>query len=102
DFDRSPGTASTIGPTPFGGSIHLLSPAMESSPVVRATVSYGSFNTILVDGTFDSGAFGGKKSNLLVDVQHMTSKGFETYNNQIPNARSLKHAYNYSGNNTHT
>jgi len=25
DFDRSPGTASTIGPTPFGGSIHLLS-----------------------------------------------------------------------------
>ena len=25
DFDRSPGTASTTGPTPFGGSIHLLS-----------------------------------------------------------------------------
>lgn len=102
DFDRSPGTASTIGPTPFGGSIHLLSPAMESSPVVRATVSYGSFNTILVDGTFDSGAFGGKKSNLLVDVQHMTSKGFETYNNQIRNAGSLKYVYKFSENNTLT
>lgn len=23
DLDRSPGTASTVGPTPFGGSIHL-------------------------------------------------------------------------------
>ena len=25
DFDRSPGSASTVGPTPFGGSINLLS-----------------------------------------------------------------------------
>jgi iron complex outermembrane receptor protein len=102
DFDRSPGTASTIGPTPFGGSIHLLSPTMETSPVLRATVSYGSFNTILVDGTFDSGYFGGKKSNLLMDVQHMTSKGFETYNNQIRNAGSLKYVYKFSENNTLT
>lgn len=30
DFDRSPGTASTIGPTPFGGSIHLLSKSVFS------------------------------------------------------------------------
>ena len=30
DFDRSPGSASTIGPTPFGGSIHLLSMPLSS------------------------------------------------------------------------
>ena len=61
DFDRSPGSASTIGPTPFGGSIHLLSPDMATVPSVQANISYGSFNTILVDGTYDSGWFGGKK-----------------------------------------
>ncbi|MBZ5660928.1 MAG: TonB-dependent receptor [Acidobacteriia bacterium] len=102
DFDRSPGTASTIGPTPFGGSIHLLSPTMEVSPVLRATVSYGSFHTILTDATFDSGLFGGKKSNLLVDVQHMQSSGFETYNYQYRNAGSLKYVYKFSENNVLT
>lgn len=102
DFDRSPGSASTIGPTPFGGSIHLLSPTMETSPVLRATVSYGSFHTILADATFDSGAFGGKKSNLLVDVQHMQSDGYETYNYQTRNAGSLKYVYKFSENNVLT
>ena len=32
DFDRIPGTASTIGPTPFGGSIHLLSRDSRPAP----------------------------------------------------------------------
>ena len=49
DFDRSPGTASTIGPTPFGGSIHLLSPDMAAAPLIQGSVSYGSFNTELYD-----------------------------------------------------
>jgi iron complex outermembrane recepter protein len=102
DFDRSPGSASTIGPTPFGGTIHLLSPEMASAPIVQANVSYGSFNTILVDGSFDSGWFGGKKSNLLVDAQHMTSKGFETDNYQTRNAGSLKYVYKFSENNVLT
>jgi iron complex outermembrane recepter protein len=102
DFDRSPGSASTVGPTPFGGSIHLLSPTMEASPVVKATVSYGSFNTTLFDGTLDTGAFGGKKSNLLVDVQHMRSDGFETNNFQTRNAGMLKYVYKFSENNVLT
>ena len=102
DFDRSPGQASTIGPTPFGGSIHLFSPEMASAPIIQANISYGSFNTILVDGTVDSGWFGGKKSNLLVDVQHMQSDGFETYNYQTRNAGSLKYVYKFSENNVLT
>jgi iron complex outermembrane receptor protein len=40
DFDRSPGTASTIGPTPFGGSIHLLSEPLTSEQDIRGTASY--------------------------------------------------------------
>ncbi len=102
DFDRSPGTASTIGPTPFGGSIHLLSPDVANAPIIQANLSYASFHTMIFDGNFDSGYFGGKKSNLLIDVQHMTSDGFETDNFQTRNAGSLKYVYKFSENNVLT
>jgi iron complex outermembrane receptor protein len=102
DFDRSPGTASTIGPTPFGGSIHLLSPDLSAAPLIQANVSYGSFNTQLYDLTVNSGAFGGKKSNMMVDVQHMQSNGFETDNYQVRNAGMLKYTYKFSENNVLT
>jgi len=98
DFDRSPGTASTIGPTPFGGSIHLLSNQMPSERNLRGGVSYGSFNTFLFDGSFNSGDFGGysKKSNLFIDVHHMSSDGYQTFNYQTRNAGSLKYQYKLS------
>lgn len=102
DFDRSPGSASTIGPTPFGGSIHLLSPDMTAQPTFAGSVSYGSFNTYLYDLNVDSGAFLGKKSNLLVDVQHMQSKGFETNNFQVHNAGMVKFVHKFSEGNVLT
>ena len=55
DFDRSPGTASTVGPTPFGGSINLLSREIPNVEGLRTSVAYGSFNTLLLDGQYDSG-----------------------------------------------
>jgi len=69
DFDRSPGTASTVGPTPFGGSINLLSKEMPTDQSIRGGVSYGSFNTLLYDAHYDSGNFGGRarRSNLFID-----------------------------------
>jgi iron complex outermembrane receptor protein len=102
DFDRSPGSASTIGPTPFGGSIHLLSPEMTAAPLIQGSVSYGTWNTQLYDVNFDSGLFTGKKSNLLIDVQHMTSDGYEIDNFQTRNAGSLKYQYKFSENNVLT
>jgi iron complex outermembrane receptor protein len=102
DFDRSPCSASTIGPTPFGGSIHLLSPDLAAAPLIQANVSYGSFNTQLYDLTVNSGGFGGEKSNLMVDVQHMQSNGFETDNYQMRNAGMLKYVYKFSENNVLT
>ena len=98
DFDRSPGTASTVGPTPFGGSINLLSKDMTEARNLRLGMSYGSFNTILGDGSFDSGNFGGakKRNNLLVDVHHLSSDGFQTLNLQERNAGSLKYQYKFS------
>ena len=98
DFDRSPGSASTIGPTPFGGSIHLLSKDLFTEQNIRGGVSYGSFNTFLFDGEYNSGNFGGvnKKSNLFVDVHHTSSDGYQTFNYQTRNAGSLKYQYQLS------
>jgi iron complex outermembrane receptor protein len=100
DFDRSPGTASTIGPTPFGGSIHLLSKPLSSEQDVRGTASYGTWNTKLYDGAYNSGSFGlfgsPKKSNLYVDVHHMTSDGYQSFNYNLRNAGSLLYQYQFS------
>jgi iron complex outermembrane receptor protein len=93
DFDRSPGSASTIGPTPFGGSINLLSRDLSPVMDVRGGVSYGSFNTILTDGQFESGNLGSAAhpSTLFVDFNRLTSDGFQTWNAQERNAGSLKY-----------
>ena len=98
DFDRSPGTASTVGPTPFGGSVNLLSKEPLDLRNIRGGMSYGSFNTILGDFAFDSGNFGGtkKSNNVLVDVHHMSSDGFQTLNRQQRDAGSLKYQYKFS------
>jgi iron complex outermembrane receptor protein len=97
DFDRSPGTASTIGPTPFGGSINLLSREVPAEQSGRASVAYGSFNTLLIDGQYDSGAlFGNRKSGLSLDVQRLTSDGFQTYNRIRREAGNLKFQYKFS------
>ena len=100
DFDRSPGTASTIGPTPFGGSIHLLSKPLTSEQDVRGTVSYGTWNTKLYDGAYNSGSFGlfrgPKRSNLFVDVHHMTSDGYQSFNYNLRNAGSILYQYQFS------
>ncbi len=100
DFDRSPGSASTIGPTPFGGSIHLLSTPLTNDQDARATFSYGTWNTKLYDGAFNSGAFGlfggAKKSNLFIDVHHMSSDGYQTFNFNTRDAGSLLYQYTFS------
>ena len=97
DFDRSPGTASTIGPTPFGGSIHLLSKDLSPIDNVRVSIAGGSFNTYLYDAQYDSGRFGpGKKMDATLDVHHMQSHGWQSLNNQNQNGGDLKFEYKLS------
>ena len=68
-FDRSPGDATAIGPSNSGGSINLISKDLAADPIIQGTVSYGSFNTRLLQLDADTGPFGwGKRSNLLLDV----------------------------------
>jgi iron complex outermembrane receptor protein len=97
DFDRSAGLASDIGPTNFGGSIHLLSPPLFPDPNVRATVSYGSWNTRLLQADADSGFFGpGNKSSFLMDMQQLLSDGYQTFNFQKRVAGYGKYQYRFS------
>ena len=97
DFDRSPGTASTTGPTPFGGSIHLLSKDLSPIQNVRGQFAYGSFNTYLYDGQYDSGnILPNRKLNIQVDVHHLQSDGYQTFNHQTRNAGDIKAQYKFS------
>ena len=100
DFDRSPGSASTTGPTPFGGSIHLLSKPLTSEQDIRGNFTYGTWNTKLYDAAFNSGSFGlfggQKKSNLFADWHRMTSDGYQTFNFNMRNAGSLLYQYQFS------
>jgi len=93
-FDRSPGSASTIGPTNFGGSINMLSPALRADQNIRTTFSYGSFNTRLWEAAYNSGQIG--KSNLWLDIHQMKSDGYQTYNYQRRNAMALKYQYSFT------
>ena len=97
DFDRSPGLASTFGPTNFGGSINLQSPQLFPDPDIRATVSYGSWNTRLLQLDADSGFFGkGNRNSFLMDIQQLLSDGYQTYNRQKRVAGYGKYQYRFS------
>ncbi len=100
DSDRSPGSASTIGPTPFGGSIHLLSKPMTTEMDLRGTASVGTWNTKLYDAAFNTGNFGifggAAKSNIFVDWHHMSSDGYQSYNYNLRSAGSLIYQYQFS------
>jgi iron complex outermembrane receptor protein len=93
-FDRSPGSASTVGPTTYGGSVNLLSRNLGSQPLVRGSVSYGSFNTKLFDVDYDAGKFGpGGSMRFQLDAHEMKSDGYQTYNDQKRDAVSAKFQY---------
>jgi iron complex outermembrane receptor protein len=102
DFDRSPGTAATVGPTNFGGSINLLSKEIRPNMDIRGTASYGSFNTRLFDLQFDSGLIGGDKDSLTADIHQMLSDGYQTYNHQKRVAGSIKYQHKFSDRTTLT
>jgi len=98
DFDRSPGTASDLGPANYGGSIHLFSPKLGTSPWVRGSVSYGSFNTLQTLGEFNTGLFGGSapKATFWLEGHHMSSDGYQTGNYQVRTAATAKFNYKFS------
>ena len=103
DFDRSPGSAASIGPTNFGGTVNLLSRSVAYTPDIRGTASYGSFNTRMLALDLDSGQFGpDKKSSLTINLHQMLSDGYQTYNYQKRVAGFLKYQYRLNNRTTFT
>ncbi len=99
DFDRSPGLSSNFGLPPIsGGSINLLlSPPLYPDPDIRATLSYGSWNTRLLQLDADSGFFGpGNRNSFLMDIQQLLSDGYQTDNAQKRVAGYGKYQYRFS------
>ncbi len=97
EFDRSPGQASDFGPTNFGGSINLKSPELQADPDIRATFSYGSFNTKLYSLDLESGLLGrAKQDSVLFNINAMTSDGYQTYNRQQRDAGYGKYQHRFS------
>ena len=92
-FERSPGSASSIGPSTYGGAVNLLSQSLPTQQQIAGTVSYGSFNTRLFDAQFDSGAFGGGKSRLMIEGHELRSDGYQTFNDLKTDAFSAKYQF---------
>lgn len=95
DFDRSPGTASDVGPANFGGSIHMFSPQLSDNMLIKGSESYGSFNTNEYLGEFNSGLFA-NKAHFWLEGHHMTSDGYQTDNFQVRTAATAKFTYKFS------
>ena len=98
-FDRSPGAASSIGPSTYGGSVSLISRSLGSDRLLNGTVSYGSFNTRMFDVDYNTGRFGADgKSRFMFDAHDMRSDGYQTFNFQQRDAFSAKYSYQASTN----
>ncbi|MDB5709560.1 MAG: TonB-dependent outer rane receptor FecA5 [Sphingomonas bacterium] len=78
--DRGPGNASQLGQATFGGNINLFSRATRDDMGVELKASYGSYNTYLLRGVFQSGAIdklGG--TEIVLSGQHIKSDGARTF-----------------------
>jgi len=96
DFDRSPGTASDIGTSNFGGTIHFFSPTLGDEAHVQAKVTYGSWNTYQVLGDINSGAFVHGKANFWVNGDYQRSDGYQTFSPKQDVAATAKFDYKFS------
>lgn len=96
-FDRSPGTAATVGPATFGGTVGLQSRSLSNRMGLAGGASTGSFNTQLYDVEVNSGRLGSSgRTSFVVDAHRMTSDGYQTYNAQERNAFMGKVRFNVS------
>jgi len=96
DFDRSPGTASDIGPSNFGGSIHFFSPKLSDQAHIHGEVTYGSWNTYQVLGDINSGDFWNKKAHFWLNSDYQSSDGYQTYSGKTDVAATAKFVYKFS------
>ena len=96
DFDRSPGTASDIGTSNFGGTIHFFSPTLSDDAHVRGEATYGSFGTYQYLGDINSGSFWHNKAHFWLNGDYQSSKGYQTFSPKQDVAVTAKFDYKFS------
>jgi len=96
DFDRSPGTASDIGTSNFGGTIHFFSPQLSDDAHVRMEGTYGSWNTYQILGDISSGAFLRGKAHFWLNGDYQSSDGYQTFSPKQDEAVTAKFDYKFS------
>lgn len=80
--DRGPGTASTIGWAPFGGTIASTSKNPSSTAFFMPYASVGSWNTKLAGAEFDTGVMPNYgNASMFIDYKAFTTDGFLTHSN---------------------
>jgi len=75
--DRGPGTAATLGNATFGGTVAVNSKAPLGDMTVTPYISFGSFNTQVIGGEFDTGTL--EKYNGaagFIDAESLSSDGY--------------------------
>lgn len=81
--DRGPGTAATVGPATFGGTISLQSIDPTAEKSLSPYMTFGSFNTRLLGVEYNTGTL--KKYNgarALLDFETLRSDGYLSYSGQ--------------------
>ena len=96
DFDRSPGTASDIATSNFGGTIHFFSPELSDEARVRLEGTYGSWNTYQILGDINSGVFLHGKAHFWLNADHQGSDGYQTFSPKQDTAATAKFTYKFS------
>jgi iron complex outermembrane receptor protein len=96
DFDRSPGTASDIGTSNFGGTIHFFSPRLSDEAHIRIQETHGTWNTNQILGDINSGAFLNGKAHFWLNADYQNSDGYQTNSPKQNVAATAKFDYKFS------
>jgi iron complex outermembrane recepter protein len=83
NVDRGPGNAGNLGANTYGGTVKLFSEVLGDDPTAKGFVSYGSFDTWIVNANAQSGEvdLGGTQAKGLFNIQHAESEGALSFQN---------------------
>ena len=80
DVERGPGMAGNLGAATFGGSINMFSDVLSPKQRIKASVTYGSWDTTNFNLNLQSGTIEGVGANtrVMVNIQDTNSEGYLT------------------------
>ncbi len=90
-IERGPGNASNIGFATYGGSVNILSKAPSQEQSTSIYGSLGTWGTQLVGAGYESGRMAGSDATLQVNVQHLQSNTYLTFQNIYEENLTIKY-----------